>query len=133
MFRQAAFLMALAAVPAVAAAFLHPSRPDPVRVPTVEASVVRTWDKPFLWVDARRRAEFERNGITGAISLSEDDWEGSIDGFLDAWDTHMPVVVYCGGGDCGASESVARRLRKEAGITEIYILKGGVDSWRKAH
>ena len=132
MLRQVALLMFLAAWPALAAAFLHPSRPDPARVPTVEASTVRAWKTPFLWVDARPRGEFLRNGIPGAISLPEDDWERSIDAFLDAWDAGTPVVVYCEGGDCGTSESVARRLRKEAGITQIYVLKGGVGSWRNA-
>ena len=129
--RQAAFLMILAALPAVAAAFLHPSRPDPARIPMVDASTVKAWSYPFLWVDARPRAEFLRDGIPGAISLSEEEWERSIDAFLDAWDERNPVVVYCGGGDCGTSESVARRLRKEAAIKEIYVLKGGVSSWRK--
>ena len=129
--RQAVFLLLLAALPAVAAAFLHPSRPDPARVSMVEASVVKTWKNAFIWVDARPRADFLRDGIPGAISLSEDEWERSIDTFLDAWEAGKPVVVYCGGGDCGTSESVARRLRKEARIPEIYVLKGGVDAWRK--
>ena len=123
--------MLFAVFPAVTAGFLHPSRPDPARIPIVEASTVKEWGKPFLWVDARSRTEFLRDGIPGAVSLSEDEWENSIDGFLDAWDSGKAVVVYCGGGDCGTSESVARRLRKEAGITEIYVLRGGVDSWRK--
>lgn len=123
--------MVLAALPALAAAWLHPSRPDPARIPQVEASVLKTWENRFLWVDARPRADFLRDGLTRAISLSEDDWDSSIDGFLDAWDPGVPVVVYCGGGDCGASESVARRLRKEAGIKEIYVLKGGVAAWKK--
>ena len=129
--RQAVFLLLLAVLPAVAAGLFHPSRPDPARVPVVEAATLKTWKKSFVWVDARTRADFRRDGIPGAISLCEDEWDHLIDGFLDAWDPQTAVVVYCGGGDCGTSESVARRLRKETGITEIYVLKGGVDSWRK--
>jgi len=128
--RQAVFLMLLAAVPSIAAALLHPSRPDPSRIPQVEAAAVKSWTKRFVWVDARPPAEFQRDAIPGALSLSEDDWDRSIDAFADAWEPGVPVVVYCGGGDCGASESVARRLKREAGVADIFVLRGGFDAWR---
>ncbi len=130
--RQAAFLILLAAVPSVLAALFHPSRPDPSRIPRIEAADVKAWTKPFVWVDARPPAEFLRGAIPGAVSLSEDDWDRSIDAFADAWEPGVPVVVYCGGGDCGASDSVARRLKREAGVTEIFVLRGGVDAWRSS-
>jgi len=40
--------------------------------------------------------------------------------------------VYCDGADCGTSRAVARRLKRELGVSEVYVLKGGWRAWPKA-
>lgn len=131
---QAVRLCVLALLPAVVSTWVHPSRPDwtrpAPRADEVTASQIAAWSGPVLWVDARSRAEFDRSHIPGAVLLNEEQWEDLLDGFLDAWQPGMRVVVYCGGGGGDASRNVARRLRAgSSDLGEIHILHGGIDAW----
>ena len=51
--------------------------------------------------------------------------------FLAAWSPEKKVVVYCGSEGCNASREVARRLRKEAQLPNVFVLEGGWDEWLK--
>ena len=86
-----------------------------------------------LWVDAREPAAYAASHIPGALSVSETNWEQSLPVFLEAWNPGTPVVVYCGGSSCGASRTVAKRLRRELRIGRVYILDGGWNVWRAQH
>ena len=88
------------------------------------------WGKHTLWVDARSRAEFERGHIPGAVLLNEQEWEGTLDAFLDAWRRDLKVVVYCSSASCDASHEVASRLKNEAQIANVFVLKGGWETWQ---
>jgi rhodanese-related sulfurtransferase len=91
---------------------------------TVET--LRTWPRPYRWVDARPRAEFELDHMPGAILLNEDSWETLLPEFLAQWQPGSTVVVYCGP-SCESSRRVALRLRL-AGVTDIRVLDGGWDA-----
>lgn len=135
--REIALLILLATVPAVLAALVHPRRPSMqdagARVPEVTLEAVRGWGESPVWVDARPAADYGEDHVPGAVSLNEDDWDGLLPGFLDAWRPGARVVVYCGGGDCRSSQEVARRLREEVGIVDgVRVLRGGWDAWRRA-
>ena len=82
-----------------------------------------------LWIDARSAAEFASAKIPGAILLNEDQWGDLLPDFLSAWQPSMRVVVYCSSKKCHSSNEVAKRLRSEVGIVNVFVLKGGWEEW----
>ena len=137
--RAALLLLALPLAPAVLAGWLHPRRPDwaalraEARTPAPEQLAleqIRAAWPDALWIDARSAADYAAGHIPGALSLNEEDWENGFSAFVEKWDGALPLVVYCGGESCHASESVARRLRRELGFENIHVLRGGWNAWR---
>ena len=103
----------------------HPSLPEI----SVSDALLLSKGKHVLWIDARGRRAFDEGHIADAISMPQEDWEGSIPALVRAWEPGQPVVVYCDGIHCDASRSVAARLEHEFGMNNIYTLKGGWDAW----
>jgi rhodanese-related sulfurtransferase len=89
------------------------------------------WGDTAIWVDARPDEEFARDHVPGAISLNEDHWNALLPQFLAAWSPEKKVVVYCSSLSCNASREVARRLRKEAQLQNVFVLEGGWEAWLK--
>jgi len=87
------------------------------------------------FLDARPRAEYDKSRIEGALYLStETIANGTAGPVLDeliAFGYDYPLVLYCHGGDCDASENTAIRLQK-LGFTNIRIMKAGFDEWEAA-
>lgn len=127
--RQLLALLALALVPAIVAGALQLKGNHPDPVPQVDAATARSWGDRVLWVDARSRHEFEQDHIKGAVLLNEDEWNALVAAFLNEWDPDKPIVVYCDGGACQASKTVANRLLNELQLDNIHVLKGGWKSW----
>lgn len=130
--RQAAALLLLALLPAAAAAFWHPRRPS-WQSGEVSAAVAGAWGASVLWVDARPDSDFARAHIPGAIPLNEDRWDDLLPGLLDHLDSSRRIVVYCSSLSCQASRDVARRLRQEAGLPNVFTLQGGWEAWLRLH
>ena len=134
--RQSAALLVAALVPALLAAGLHPRRPAwslaAAAQPEVTWAQVSAWPGPVLPVDARPAAAYEQRHVPGALPLNEAQWETELPAVIQAWHPGMRVVVYCDDAGCGASQSVARRLRRELGIDQVFVLKGGWGAWLKA-
>ena len=86
------------------------------------------WNE-VLWVDARSSEEFQKSRIPGAVLLNEENWNSGLDRFMLEWEPGMKIVVYCNSKECGASSSVAQRLRAELAIQHIYVLEGGWPEW----
>lgn len=128
------WLLLLAAGPALLAAWLHPRAPawnrERAGVAEVTAEWVRARRAAVLWVDARGEAAFRRDGIPGAVHLNEERWDEPMGEFLARWQPGRLVVVYCDE-QCASSQDVARRLRREARIDDIYVLRGGRPAWRE--
>ena len=133
--RQSAVLVALALLPAlVQALYLREKIPWQSRVAEsdfVEVDTARGWGANVIWVDARPFDEFERDHVTGAVSLNEDRWGEGLSQFLATqWSPEKKIVVYCSAASCNLAEDVARRLRDEAKLpNDIRILKGGWEAW----
>jgi rhodanese-related sulfurtransferase len=135
--RECALLLLLAAIPALLTVWLHPkrvalgwSKPD---LGQVDLSEVRSWLSPVLWVDAREASAYVKEHIPHAVLLNETEWNRLIPGFLEVWRPDVKVVVYCSEQTCNASEEVARRLRRELNLPDVFVLKGGWDSWKSLH
>jgi rhodanese-related sulfurtransferase len=97
---------------------------------TVEQA--QSWGANVIWVDARPDNEFERDHIPGAISLNEDRWNELLPQFLGQWSPERKVVVYCSAESCNASREVAKRLRDEAQLKDVFVLDGGWEGWLKS-
>jgi len=133
--RQILILAALALAPGVGEAIYFrqkiswQSSIPPSELVTVDQA--RTWAGNVIWVDARPEEEFARDHVPGALSLNEDRWNELLPQFLTVWSPEKKVVVYCSSLSCNASREVARRLRKEAQLSDVFVLKGGWEAWLK--
>jgi len=134
--RQALSLLALAFAPAIGEAIYFRNRvswqsPIPAsELVTVEQA--RSWGDNVIWVDARPDNEFERDHIPGAVSLNEDRWNELLPQFLGQWSPEKKVIVYCSAQSCNASREVAKRLRDEAQLKNVFVLDGGWEEWLKS-
>ena len=133
--RQALLLIALAFVPAIGEAIYFRNKVSwQSPVPASELVTVdqaRSWGDNVIWVDARPDNEFERDHIPGAILLNEDRWTDLLPQLLGQWSPEKKVVVYCSAQSCNASREVAKRLRDEAQLRNVFVLDGGWEEWLK--
>ena len=81
------------------------------------------------WIDARAQTAFEADHIPEAILLNEDHWDEHFEQFIINWDGVSTLVVYCDSRTCAASKGVAERLKEALGLEDIWVLKGGWESW----
>jgi rhodanese-related sulfurtransferase len=133
--RQALILGALAFVPGfVQAIYFRDNVSWRSPVPASEMVTVmqaRAWGNNAVWVDARPDNEFARDHVPGALPLNEDRWSELLPQFLAVWSPEKHVVFYCSSEGCNASREVARRLRKEAQLPNVFVLEGGWEEWLK--
>jgi len=134
--RQALLLAALAFIPGIGEAIYFRDKvswqsPIPASE-MVTQTQARAWGENTIWVDARPDAEFEREHIPGAVLLNEDRWNELLPQFLATWSPEKRVVVYCSSQSCNASREVARRLRDEAQLKNVFVLQGGWEEWLKS-
>ncbi len=97
----------------------------------VTVDQARSWGDGAIWVDARPDEEFSRDHVPGAFSLNEDHWNELLAQFLPNLSPDKKVVVYCSAESCNAAREVAKRLRDEAQLTEVFVLQGGWEGWVK--
>lgn len=132
--RQSAILIGLAFLPGLGQALYYRDKVSwqtPVAASEmVSAEQARHWGEGAIWIDARPQEEFEREHVPGALLLNEDRWNELLPQTLTTWSPEKRVVVYCSSQSCGAAREVARRLRKEAGLTNVFVLEGGWEAWR---
>lgn len=74
-------------------------------------------------IDIRESSQFRTNHILGARNLPSAQIEQS----LNALSKNKPVLIYETARPVAAAK-VAKQLKK-AGVPEVYILKGGLNTW----
>ena len=130
---QALLLIAIAAVPAVGeAVYFREKISWRSRIPAseiVDLDLVRSWGDTVIWIDARPDDEYQQDHIPNAILLNEDRWNELLPQFLGQWSPDKKVVVYCSTKSCNLAGDVARRLREEAQLKQVYVLEGGWEEW----
>ena len=135
--RQVLVVAALALVPGLGQAIYFRDKVSwQSPVPASEMVAVaqaRAWGGNAIWVDARPDDEFARDHVPGALSLNEDRWNELLPQFLAAWSQEKKVVVYCSSQSCNASREVARRLRNEAQLKNVFVLEGGWEEWLRSN
>jgi len=95
----------------------------------VTVDQARSWGDSAIWVDARPDEEFSRDHVPGAFSLNEDHWNELLAQFLANLSPDKKVVVYCSAESCNAAREVAKRLRDEAQLKDVFVLQGGWEEW----
>lgn len=87
-------------------------------------------DAKILWVDARSRKDWEKNGVPGSVLWNAEQGEDfqafEAETAMRIMETPR-VVVYCGNENCGLSRQVAEQIRALQLTTDISVLRGG---WR---
>ena len=92
----------------------------------------------IVFLDSRNREDFEAGHIPGALSVPVADLKGTgepgsggeLPGVSDLPEDDI-LVVYCEGGDCQTSVTLARAIH-DMGFTDIRILSGGWEEWSAA-
>lgn len=104
---------------------------NPAALPAGEIcfeTVISRWQGKVLWVDARSREEWTRDGIRDSILWNTDPKEDALKLEADAAQRLVDapvVVVYCTSESCGTSKSIAERIRKLDFGNEVFVLHGG--------
>ncbi|MEO1009548.1 MAG: rhodanese-like domain-containing protein [Planctomycetota bacterium] len=104
-------------------------------LPDYYVSIARArelWDEGYDFIDARTDREREIGWVEGSYQLETRNFiDGSAFGVLAGLSPELPIIVYCDGGECDASENVALRLQQN-GFTDIYIMHEGFPAWAEA-
>jgi rhodanese-related sulfurtransferase len=133
--REGLLLIALAFLPAVGEVIHFRNKISwQSSIPASELVTVdqaRAWGDRAIWIDARPDDEYARDHIPGAFSLNEDHWNELLPQFLPNWSPEKKVVVYCSAESCNAARDVAKRLRDEAQLKDVFVLQGGWEEWVK--
>jgi rhodanese-related sulfurtransferase len=133
--REALILIALACLPAIGEGIYFRDKiswqsPIPASE-LVTVDQARAWGGGAIWLDARPDEEFARDHVPEAFSLNEDHWNELLPQFLPNWSPGKKVVVYCSAASCNAARDVAKRLRDEAQLKDVFVLQGGWEEWVK--
>jgi rhodanese-related sulfurtransferase len=131
--RQSVFLVGLALLPAVGQALYYKDKVSwqtPVAASEM-VTVAQARSSDAIWIDARPQGEFESEHVPGALLLNEDRWNELLPQVLAVWAPEKRLIVYCSSESCGSSREIAHRLRKEAGLTNVFVLEGGWEAWKK--
>ena len=83
-----------------------------------------------VWVDARSRADWQKNGLPGSVLWNLDPAEDmrTFEAEVALRVAEVPrVIVYCSDEACGVSRQVAERIRALGLGADVSVLHGG---WR---
>ena len=108
----------------------------PVEYPRIRFITVRESEDLFAtgeaaFLDSRSRSEFGAGHIPGAKNLPLEENRRGVKPEATGLPLERTLVIYCEGGDCQASVSLARLLH-DAGFRDIRVLTGGWAEWRAA-
>ena len=133
--REALILVALAALPAIGEGFYFRDKVSwQSPIPASEQVTVdqaKSWGNGAIWVDARPDDEFARKHVPGAFSLNPERWDELLPQFLSTWSPGKKVIVYCSAESCNLAKDVAKRLRDEVQLKDVFVLQGGWEEWLK--
>ena len=92
------------------------------------ATVMQQWHNDVIWVDARRRSDWEKDGVPGSLFITnakEENFDELLALSAEKLSVGKTVVVYCTDVGCGTSLEVAKRIRDFQLAPEVHALHGG--------
>jgi rhodanese-related sulfurtransferase len=103
---------------------------EPLGVPLIDA-VAHYDNGTAVFADARPLEIFKDGHIAGAYHLDVELFRQGRPDVLDLLPTDMPIIVYCGGGECDASK-IVKRLLNSHGFADVLIFEEGYPAWQAA-
>ncbi|MCL4221100.1 MAG: rhodanese-like domain-containing protein [Phycisphaerales bacterium] len=93
-------------------------------------------DEGALFLDARSKEEYDKAHIAGAVHLSAEMVSsgraaGVVADLVASYGYDFPIVIYCHGGDCDASDNVAKLLLP-MGFHNLRVMTAGFADWQNA-
>lgn len=82
-------------------------------------------------LDARRPEDFALGHLPGAVNLPVEEFDNCFAEVEPRLNPQVPLLVYCGGGDCTLSHELADVLR-QMGYARVEVLQGGLEAWKAA-
>lgn len=79
-----------------------------------------------LFLDIREKSEFDKEHIADSKHVPVSQLPEKIDTFNDK---QQPLILVCANGQ--RAKTAAKQLKK-AGFTDVYVLTGGLNSWKEA-
>lgn len=117
-------------------AWLNPNTPpwNPMQLAEGEIALehLLEWEDKYILVDARAPEAYEVAHMPDAVNLYAGEFDAQILALLDVWSPDRSVIVYCDSRQCDASAEMAARLREDFQMENVYVLKGGWESWAQA-
>lgn len=83
-----------------------------------------------VFVDARAYELYKEGRIKGALSMSLNQFDERIEGFLRRYPLSTFIVTYCSGRECEDSHLLAQYLIEE-GYTHVRVFIDGFYCWEK--
>lgn len=85
-------------------------------------------DRKVLWIDARSRSDWQRDGLPGSIlwnfDAAEDRATMEAEAGMKIFETPY-VIVYCSDKGCGTSHKIAERIRELDLGADVHVLHDG--------
>ena len=140
---QSAVLAVLTAAAAWTTYQWHPERPELYLVSesagpgeiTVSDAVALEKKESVLWIDARRRDQFDKGHIPGAMLLNIYEWDELMLPVVNVLSDgpRRTVIVYCDAQKCSASRELRDKIINFGlGEFDIRLLHGGWPAWQSA-
>ncbi len=87
-------------------------------------------DGGVWFIDVRRTKAFKEGHVEGAIhiSLHEALYDQQFSEFLEEHGQEEPLIIYCNGGSCEDSHTVANKFQA-AGFENVRVMKDGYPGW----
>jgi rhodanese-related sulfurtransferase len=135
---QIAILFAISASAASVSWLTRDTTPKPIPVPLCNSSLLKEGEICFhqapenvLWIDARTRKEWEKDGYPNSILWNLDPKEDAnkmeADAVFKIAESKF-IVIYCTSQACGTSKEIAKKIRKLDFGAEVKTLYGGYPS-----
>ncbi len=119
-------------LPLFLALFTHNQIPFSVEIKDKKEPYVKKISEipaKVIWLDARTIDKFQTQHIPSAIHFELTNWEFSLEKLFAVYEPNFDIVVYCDA-SCTSSKEVAKRLRQELKVENIFYLEGGFTAWQ---
>lgn len=84
------------------------------------------------FIDARNLDEYTEAHIDNALWMPAHQFKDEPPLNFFMIDFNKPIVLYCGGGDCDASDNTAIRIQMEEPSARMHVFKEGFPAWKAA-